>query len=173
MNLNLMVDNLNTLRWWIDAAYGVHWDSKGHMGMMMSFGKGAAMSILYRQKLNAQSSNEAELIGIDDALPYIMWGLYFIEAQGYEVDHNVLYQDNKSTILLAKNGWWSSSKHTKHINDRYFLVKDKIEGGELEIEHKGTGEMWSNMLTKPLQGHLWCVMRSNLMNVPVNYDDET
>jgi hypothetical protein len=172
MKLNLTVDNLHTLRWWVDASYGVHWDSKGHTGMMMSFGKGAVMSISHRHKLNARSSTEAELIGIDDALPYIMWGLYFIEAQGYEVDHNILYQDNKSTILLAKNGRWSSSKRTKHINNRYFLVKDKIEGGELEIEHKGTGEMWSDMLTKPLQGHLWCVMRSNLMNVPVDYDDE-
>ena len=47
------------------------------------------------------SSTEAELIGIDDALPYIMWGLSFIKAQGYEVTHNILYQDNKSTILLA------------------------------------------------------------------------
>ena len=57
----------------------------------------------------ARSSMEAELIGIDDALPYIMWGLYFVEAQGYEVTHNILYQDNKSTILLSKNGRWSSS----------------------------------------------------------------
>ena len=89
------------------------------------------------------------------------------------MDHNVLYQDNKSTILLAKNGRWSTSKRTKHINNRYFLVKDKIEGGELEIEHKGTGEMWSDMLIKPLQGHLWYVMKSNLMNVPVDYDDKT
>ena len=106
--------------------------------MMMSLGKGAAMSFLHRHKLNARSSTEAELIRIDDALPYIMWGLYFIEAQGYEVTHNILYQDNKSTILLAQNGRWSSSKRTKHINSRFFLVKDKIDRGELEVEHCGT-----------------------------------
>ena len=46
------------------------------------------MSFLHRHKLNVRSSTEAELIGIDDALTYIMWGLYFIEAQGYEVTHN-------------------------------------------------------------------------------------
>ena len=61
--------------------------------MMMSLGRGAVMRFLHRHKLNTRSSAEAELIGIDDALPYIMWGLYFIEAQGYEVAHNILYQD--------------------------------------------------------------------------------
>jgi len=80
MKLRLTVDNMHTLRWWVDASYGVHWDCKGHTGMMMSLGKGAVMSFSHRQKLNARSSTEAELIGIDDALPYIMWGLYFIEA---------------------------------------------------------------------------------------------
>ena len=101
-----------------------------------------------------------------------MWGLYFIEAQGYEVEHNVLYQDNKSTILLAKNGRWSSSKRTKHINNRYFLVKDKIEGGELEIQHMCTDKLWADVHTKPQQGKLFYVMRSKLMNCPEEYDDE-
>ena len=70
-----------------------------------------------------------------------MWGLYFIEAQGYEVTHDILYQDNKSTILLAKNGRWSSLKRTKHTNNLYFLVKDKIDRGELEVQYCGTKEM--------------------------------
>jgi len=83
---------------------------------MMSFSKGAAMSLSKKQKLNAQSSTESELIGIDDVIPSIMWLLYFIKAQGYEVTQNILYQDNKSTILLATNGRMSSSKQTKHIH---------------------------------------------------------
>ena len=108
---------------------------------MMSFGKGAAMSLSKKQKLNARSSTKSELIGIDDVIPSIMWLLYFIKAQGYNVTHNILYQDNKSTILLATNGRMSSSKRTKHIHHRYFLVKDKVERGELEIQHEGTDRM--------------------------------
>ena len=49
-----------------------------------------------------------------------MWGMYFIQSQVYEVTNNILMQDNKSNILLAKNGRFSSSKHTKHINNRFF-----------------------------------------------------
>ena len=113
---------MNTIRWWVDASFGTHWDSKGHIGAMMSFGKGAAMSLSKKQKLNVRSSTKSKLIGIDDAIPSIMWLMYFIKAQGYDVTHNILYQDNKSTILIATNGRMSSSKQTKHIHHRYFLV---------------------------------------------------
>ena len=139
MNLTLTVENMNTVSWWVDASYGVQMDCKGHTGMMMSLGKEAAMSFSRGQKLNVKSSTEAELVVVDDAIPQMMWGKYFIEAQGYTVDHNILYQDNKSTIQLATNGRKSMSRRTKHICHRYFLVKDKISMGGLEIKYAPTG----------------------------------
>ena len=96
---------------------------KGHTGMVMTLGKGAAMSLFAGQKLNGRSSTEAELIGIDQVIPDIMRGKFFIEDQGYTVMSNILYQDNKSIILLATNDLSSSSKCIKHINHQYFLIK--------------------------------------------------
>ena len=81
----------------------------------MSLGKGAVMSFLQKQKLNLRSSSEEELVGIDDGLPWILWCRCLIELQGYTIDQNILYQDNKSTILLAKNGRLCSLKRMKHI----------------------------------------------------------
>eukprot|EP00957_Ditylum_brightwellii_P049892 3782196-Ditylum_brightwellii.AAC.1 len=75
------------------------------------------MSGSWRQKLNTGSSTEAELVGIDDFLKYIMWGLYFIQAQGFKMKKNILIQDNKSTILTANNGTFSCTKCTKHIKN--------------------------------------------------------
>jgi len=57
-----------------------------------------------------------------------------MEAQGYEVHDNVLYQDNKSAMLLEKNGKASSTKCTKHINIQYFFITDHIANGDLSIE---------------------------------------
>jgi len=37
----------------------------------------------------------------------------------------------------------------KHIHHRYFLVKNKVDRRELEIQHEGTDKMWSDILTKP------------------------
>ena len=41
MKRHMSADSLNTIRCWVDASYGVHWDCKGHTGAMMSMGKGA------------------------------------------------------------------------------------------------------------------------------------
>ena len=49
--------------------------------------------------------------------------------------HAVIYQDNKSMILMETNRKWSSSKRTKHIKMKYFFVKDKVDQGEVVIEH--------------------------------------
>jgi hypothetical protein len=97
---------------------------------------------------------------------------YFLENQGYTIEENILYQDNISTILLANNGRWSSSKRTKHIKSRYFYIKDKVDQGEVSIQHQPTDKMWSDVLTKPKQGKGFRLDRSMLMNVPEVYDDE-
>ena len=138
----------------------------------MSMGKGALISISRKHKLNVGSSTEAELVSIADVLGLMMWSKYFMEAQGYTIETNVLYQDNKSTILMAKNGCMSAGKNSKHIKNRFFLVTDKIAQGDLEVQYAPTKEMWADVNTKPLQGQLFREMRARLMGVPVDYDDD-
>ena len=55
-----------------------------------------------KQKLVTRSSTETEIVGADDFMPAICWTRYFLEAQGYKVRDNILYQDNKSAILLEE-----------------------------------------------------------------------
>ena len=116
----------------------------------MSMGKGAILSFSRGQKLNAGSSTEEELIGIADALGIILWTKYFMEAQGYTIDTNKLFQDNKSTILLATNGRQSAGKKSKHIKNKYFLVADKVDQGDLQIRHEGTDTMWARTIIPSL-----------------------
>ncbi len=172
MKLRLSIDNVSFIKWWVDASYNVHWDCKGHTGAMMSLGKGATISFSHKHKLNVRSSTEGELVSIYDALPAILWTRFFIEAQGYTVEENVLFQDNKSTIQLANNGRWSSSKRTKHIKARYFYIKDRIEQGDVSIKWAPTDKMWSDVLTKPKQGKGFRQDRSVLMNCDEDYNDE-
>ena len=173
MKRYLSADGLTNIMWWVDGSYGVHWDSKGHTGAMMSMGKGAIVSVSRKHKLNVGSSTESELVSIADVLGVMMWCKYFMEAQGYTIDNNLLYQDNKSTILLAKNGRMSAGKASRHIHHRFFLITDKIEKGDVTVEHRGTKEMWADGNTKPLQGAGFRTFRSKLMGIPKNYDDNT
>ncbi|MEM9268336.1 MAG: hypothetical protein AAGA78_05300, partial [Pseudomonadota bacterium] len=63
-------------------------------------------------------------MGINDAMALILWTRLFIEAQGYTVNDNVIYQDNQSTMLLANHEKRSSSRKTRHIEIRYFFITD-------------------------------------------------
>ena len=129
----------------------------------MSYGGGMAQSISRKQKLNTRSSTEAELVGADDVSVMILWTKYFMEAQGYQVQKNILYQDNKSTILLENNGKRSSSKRTRAFNIRYFFLTDQIEKGNLSIEYCPTTEMIGDYMSKPLQGKLFQKFKKQIM----------
>ena len=123
-------------------------------------------------KNNGLSLTDNELIGADQMTPPILLTLYFIRAQGHDVEENVMYQDNQSTMRLIFNGRASSTKRTRHLNVKLFHIKDVIARGDLSVEYCPTEEMWADVLTKPLQGRAYRVMRSKLMNCPVDYVDE-
>ena len=110
----------------------------------MSLGKGAVYSASTRQKLNTRASTTAELVGVDDMMPQVLWTRHFLEAQGYEVKDNVVYQDNQSAMLLEKNGRASSSKRTRHVNVRYYFVTDQVNKKRLRVEYCPTKEMVSD-----------------------------
>ena len=93
----------------------------------------------------------------------MLWTQLFKEEQGYEIERNVLFQDNKSAILLEKNGKRSSGKRTRALNIRYFFVTDQIEKGCLTVEHCPTGDMIADFMTKPLQGKPFEKFRSLIM----------
>ena len=66
---------------------------------------------------------------------------------------NILLQDNTSAIQLERYGKQSSTKHTRHINVRYFYITDKFqEKTVMEIPYCPTEEMVLDYLSKPLQG---------------------
>ena len=131
----------------------------------MTMGEGAIQSTSQKQKLNTRSSCEAELVGADDVSTKVLWTKLFMEAQGYEVKKNILYQDNKSTILLLKNGKRSSGKRTRALNIRYFFLTDQQDKGNLEVLYCPTGDMLGDFMTKPKQGKAYQRFRRAIMGV--------
>ena len=57
---------------------------------------------------------------------------YFVEGQGYNIDEYMIFQDNMNSLSVEKNGRVSSSKRTKHIKAKYFLIKDYYDSGEID-----------------------------------------
>ena len=107
--------------WSIDTTFAVHPDCKSHTMM----DHGTVLSISSKQKINAKSSTEAELVGVDDAMMFVMWMKHFFQSQVKDLSdpklnlyrkYIIIKQDNTSAIQLKHNGWKSSTKRTKHIN---------------------------------------------------------
>ena len=57
------------LQTWVDTSYATHHDMGGHTGGLMSMGIGAIYNKCSKQKLNAKSSSETEIIGASDYIP--------------------------------------------------------------------------------------------------------
>jgi hypothetical protein len=145
-NLTLSADGLRVVKWYVDTSFAVHPDFKSHTGAMMTLGKGAMQSITRKQKRNVQSSTEGKLVAVDNAATMILWTKLFLEAQGYDVDKNIVYQDNKSAILLETNGKKSSGKQTRALNICYFFITTQVEKGNAQIEHCRTNNMAGDFL---------------------------
>ena len=163
--LTIEVDKINMMKWFIDGSFAVHNDMKGHTGGCMTLGKGMIYNKSTKQKINTTSSTESELVAVDDVLSQVLWTNYFMRAQGWFSDQTIVYQDNNSAILLENNGKLSSSKRTKHINVRYYFVKDCIDRKELRIDFCGTEAMWADFYTKPLQGRKFKEFRKIILNL--------
>jgi len=166
LTLTLEMDAKTAIRWWVDASFAVHGDYKSHTGATMTVGKGCPINMSSKQKINTRSSTEAELVGVNDAMSLVLWVRMFLEAQGFEVIENVVFQDNQSTMLLEKNGRRSSGKRTRHIEIRYYFITDNIQRGNVKVEYCPTELMLADFFTKPLQGTLFRQFRARLLNMP-------
>ena len=66
---------------------------------------------------------------------------------------------------MEKNGRGSSGKRTRHINIRYYFVTDRINADELSVEYCPTEMMLADFYSKPLQGKMFRLFRSILLNL--------
>ncbi len=126
--LTLQAGDMKFVHWHVDASFGVHPDMKSHTGMTYSMGKGSVIDASKKQKMNTWSTTESELMGVDDAMPPMIWTHLFTQAQGL-TPKVVLHQDNRSAVLLEMHGKASSSQRTRHFNICYFYIKDQIKQG--------------------------------------------
>ena len=92
---------------------------------------------------------------------------YFVHATSWEHRYTI-YQDNQSTMLLAKNVQAYSGKRTRHINIRLFIVKDRVKYGEIEIEYCPTDLKIADYLTKTLQGMKFRWFKYQVLNIQSN-----
>lgn len=156
-------ESLPTIHVYTDAAYGIRsFDRMSQTGVCVTLGSATLVVRSGKQKLVTKSSTEAELVACSDSLVYGIVIKNLLDE--LRIPHNgiTIHQDNMSTINLINNKK-SSSIRTKHIDIRYFFIRDRISSGQMKIVHTPTAEMIADLLTKPIQGIQFTKLRQLLM----------
>jgi len=87
----------------------------------------------------------------------------FMNAQGHETKENWFAQDNQSAMKLEINGRASCGQKSRHIDIRYFFMKDWIKSKDIKVVYCPTEKMLADFFTKPLQGSLFDKFKNVLM----------
>ncbi|KAL1569025.1 secreted RxLR effector protein 161-like protein [Salvia divinorum] len=104
-----------------------------------------------KQTLVAPSTMAAEFVACYEASCHGLWLRNFVTGlriiQGVERPLK-LYCDNNSAVQYSNNN--RSSAKSKHIEIKFLVVKERVQSGQISIEHIGTDLMIADPLTKGL-----------------------
>jgi hypothetical protein len=103
MPLVLGWDGNGVLTWSVDASFAIHDDMRSHTGAVLSLGQGALMLMSSKQKINTKSSTEAELVGVDDAMNFVVWDLFMGEQLKTVLDDSALSKFMHQSVILQDN----------------------------------------------------------------------
>ena len=97
-------------------------------------GTGFPISYSTKWKLSTGSEHNQNIVVVDNFMLSILGTRKFLDTQGYYVTESIIFQDNKSAILMQKNGKSSSGKIAKHINIQYFFVTNRTKKVEVRVD---------------------------------------
>jgi hypothetical protein len=104
-----------------------------------------------KQTVITSSTMYAEFVACYEAVGQTLWLKKFVP--GLRVVDSIerplkLYCDNEPAVLYAHNK--KKTKAVKHINIRFYVVKEKIQNQTISLEHISTKKMITDPLTKGL-----------------------
>jgi len=132
-----------------DASHHLYPEGHGQQGFLITNGSAPVGQRSTKIKMITPSSSEFELCGAEEGATYAVWYKLLLQGMGVPVSGPItLYQDNKSTIIMAVQG--GTFQRTKHLIGRQSYIKERIEAGDIVLKFKSTKEMEADLLTKPL-----------------------
>ena len=100
-----------------------------------------------KQSCVALSTAEAEYMSLAGATQEAIWLRQLLsDLKRYPSKATQIYEDNQSTIYMAKNPQFHG--RSKHIGIKYHYVREQVKEGNMKIVYCPTGEMVADILTK-------------------------
>ena len=126
-------------------------DRKSTSGYVFTLAGGAISWKSSKQTVTTSSTMYAEFVACYEATGQVNWLKKFIPGLKVVDDINrplKLYCDNEPAVTYAHNN--KSSGAAKHIDIKYYVVKDKVRDQIISLEHISTAKMLADPLTKGL-----------------------
>jgi glycine/D-amino acid oxidase-like deaminating enzyme len=151
-----------SLQGWTDSDYvGDLDDRKSTSGYVFKFGSSAISWSSKKQPIVTLSTTEAEFVAAASCVCQGMWLRSILQQLGQTQRKGiVIFCDNSSSIKLSKNPVMHG--RCKHIDVRYYFLRDLVKDGVLEMKHCNTGDQIADVMTKPLKLESFCKFRKML-----------
>ncbi|GKF89250.1 hypothetical protein Tco_0263213, partial [Tanacetum coccineum] len=92
-----------------------------------------------KQDCTAMSTAEAEYVSLSACCAQVIWMRTQLLDYGFKYNRILVYCDSKSAIAISCNPVQHSK--TKHIDIRYYFIKEHVERGTVKIYFVGI-EYW-------------------------------
>ena len=102
----------------------------------------------------------------------IMTAIRFLRGQGWIICKVPLYQDNRAVLdIIAADK--PTSQRTKHFVMRHFVLSDLVSSEDIELIWLNTKDMIADLLTKPLVGAQFVLLRDVLVKHVCEYSGKS
>jgi hypothetical protein len=141
---------------YVDADFAGGDLRKSTSGYIFTLAGGAISWKSSKQTITASLIMQAEFLSCYMAVGQAVWLKKFVPR--LRVVDSILrpltvYYDNKSVVFFSSNN--KSSDAAKHIDIKYFVVKDRVQYQTVEIEHISIKQMLVDLLTKGLPPNIF------------------
>ena len=82
-----------------------------------------------------------------------------MEAQGYEIETDIIFQDNQIVIIIDNERKKSCAGKYIHIDINYLSMKYRVDSNIISISYCITEHILANCFTKALQVALFIKLR--------------
>jgi hypothetical protein len=102
-----------------------------------------------KHKSVALNTAEAEYITVCDACTEAVWLRKLVSGLSDQVlNSTVIYCDDQSYVKLSENPVFHD--RSKHIEIKHYILRDKVQRGEVVLQYISTDEQITDILVKPL-----------------------